>query len=72
MHHYHAPILPVIFNQLHTVGAILGKLGIGSTFSIYVMLAVTNSKHKLQSYATWIVYVLLFGFLLLQILVYKL
>jgi hypothetical protein len=54
MHDYHvALILPVNFHRLY--GApILGKLGIGPTFTIYVMLAVTNSKHKLQSYVTMV------------------
>lgn len=37
-------------DPLHKAHVILGKLGIQSAFTIYVMLAVTNSKHKLHPY----------------------
>lgn len=46
---YHPVNLSLKLASLHMVQAILGKLGIGSRFTIYVMLAVTNSKHKLRS-----------------------
>ena len=46
---YHPVILSLKLASLHMVQAILGKLGIGSRFTIYVMLAVTNSKHKQRS-----------------------
>jgi hypothetical protein len=45
---YHRVNLSLKLASLHMVQAILGKLGIGSRFTIYVMLAVTNSKHKLR------------------------
>lgn len=46
---YHPVSLGVKLISLHMVQAILVKLGIGSRFTNCVMLAVTNSKHKLRS-----------------------
>jgi hypothetical protein len=53
------------------VQAILGKLGIGSGFAIYVMLAVTNSKHKLQLSMKMACICMFLRFSVLQIIVQK-
>jgi hypothetical protein len=42
----HPANLSVKLGSLHMVQPILGKLGIESRFTIYVMLAVTYSKYK--------------------------
>jgi hypothetical protein len=61
----------VMFGSLHMVQAILGNLGIGSGFTIYVMLAVTSSKHKLQSAMKMACICMFLRFSVAQIIVQK-